>query len=93
MKNTDNMETRPLTTKQKAKLAAWTGWISFFAGWALTITNFFLPPMGEIADSTLFVLGQSLLYVGAIIGITSYAKAEVRQMKREIGIEPDDETE
>ena len=90
MKQSD-MTARPLTTKQKAKLAVWTGWISFFAGWFLTFVNFFSPPLGVVEDSTLWILGQTLLYVAGIIGLTTYAKAEIHSIRREVGIETEDD--
>lgn len=61
----------------KTKFAYITATICFVLGWALTITNFFVDPVGEISDGTLWVLGQSLTFCGAVIGICSYAKQEI----------------
>lgn len=71
----------------KDKLALWTACISFSLGWILTIINFFVSPMGEISDSTLWVLGQALLYCGGVIGITQYVKGEIKDIKQKVGIE------
>ena len=92
-KDKETQDMTKLTGKQKTTMAVYTGWITFSLGWFLTVVNFFLPPMGEVADSTLWILGQALLYVGAVIGISTYARHEIRSIRREVGIEPEDETE
>lgn len=75
----------------KDKMAVVTGYISFFAGWVLVFVNFFAPPLGAVADSTLWILGQSLLYVAAVIGIAQYAKTEIRKIKTHVGMADEDE--
>ena len=90
-KGVQDMGTRPLTGKQKTTMAVYTGWITFSLGWFLTVVNFFAPPLGEVADSTLWILGQALLYVGAVIGISTYARHEIHSIRREVGIETEDD--
>lgn len=41
-------------------------------GWGLTITAFFLDPEGEVHDSILWILGQSLTFAGSLLGAKSY---------------------
>lgn len=82
-------KSRKLTYKDK--LAISTSTISFVFGWALVIINFFIPPLGYVANSTLWILGQSLLYCGAVIGIAQYTKGEIMKIRDKIGL--NDETE
>lgn len=46
-------------------------------GIILTAIGFALDPTGEIHDSVLWVLGQSLIYAGAVFGIAAYTKGLV----------------
>jgi hypothetical protein len=45
---------------------------TLFLGWLLTITAFFLEPAGEVHDSVLWILGQSLTFSGSLLGAKSY---------------------
>lgn len=71
----------------KQKIAIISAVVAFILGWILTIYGFILPPVGEIADSVLWVLGQSLIYSSSVFGITSYFTAETNRMKKEISDE------
>lgn len=62
----------------KNKLAVITCLIAFGLGWSLTICGFIVPPMGEVADSVLWVLGQSLLYTASVLGIGLYTSYLVK---------------
>lgn len=68
----------------KEKAAIVTAIAAFVVGWGLTIAGFIVPPMGEIADGVLWVLGQALIYAASVFGITSYFNSETRKMKRDI---------
>lgn len=57
---------------------------SFALGWILTCVAFALPPVGVVSDSVLWILGQSLLYCGACIGISSFYSGKLRDFKSEI---------
>lgn len=70
----------------KDKLAIVTSSISFIIGWALVCINFFLPPIGMVADSTLWILGQALLYCGGVIGIAQYTKGEIKKIRYQVGL-------
>lgn len=63
-------------------LANVTAIVSFIIGWTLTIINFFISPIGEVSDSTLWILGQALVYVGSVVGITSYVTKEMDIIKK-----------
>lgn len=75
----------------KDKLAVWTASISFLLGWVLVVVNFFIPPIGVVADSSLWILGQALLYCGGVIGIAQYAKGEIRKIKYQVGIHDEED--
>ena len=68
----------------KQKIAIISAIAAFILGWALTVYGFILPPVGEIADSVLWVLGQSLIYSSSVFGITQYFTSETNRMKRDI---------
>lgn len=70
------------TAKQKAAIS--TALAAFILGWGLTIAGFIMPPVGEIADSVLWVLGQALVYAASVFGITGYFTAESKRMKRDM---------
>ena len=68
----------------KEKIAYGTCIAAFVIGWGLTIAGFIVPPMGEVSDSILWILGQSLLYCGAVVGISSRCGREVRKVEKKV---------
>lgn len=56
----------------KTKFAILSAVFAFIAGWGLTIAGFIIPPEGEVADSVLWLLGQSLVYTASVLGIGMY---------------------
>ena len=69
---------------KKEKVAIITAVAAFVLGWGLTIAGFIVPPVGEIADSVLWVLGQGLVYAASVFGVTSYFNAESHRMKHDM---------
>ena len=67
----------------KTKIAYITAIVAFLAGWGLTIASFIIGA-GVISDSVLWVLGQSLVYTGSVLGVGMYVGNEVIGMKRSI---------
>ncbi len=61
----------------KETLAVVSACTMLLFGIVLTAIGFALDPMGEIHDSVLWVLGQSLIYAGAVFGIAAYTKGLV----------------
>lgn len=61
----------------KETLAVVSACVMLFFGIVLTAIGFALDPTGEIHDSVLWVLGQSLIYAGAVFGIAAYTKGLV----------------
>ena len=80
MKNIDAYE--KCTLKQKVTMLS--GIVSFCLGWGLTIAGFCIPPIGEIADSVLWVLGQALIYTGSVLGLTQYFSAESVKLRHDV---------
>ena len=68
----------------KQKVAMISGIVAFLFGWGLTIAGFCIPPIGEIADSVLWVLGQSLIYTGSVLGLTQYFSAESIKLRHDV---------
>lgn len=77
----------------RSKVAYSTAIISFALGWILIAVNFFLAPIGEVADATLWILGEALSYTGAVVGLTCYAKGEIKKIKHQLNIENEEDTE
>lgn len=72
-----------MTKDRKDTITVWSAICMLTFGAILTIAAFILPPMGEIHDSVLWVLGQSLIYAGGALGIANYAKASAREAVEE----------
>ena len=61
----------------KQKTAYATAIVAFVLGWFLVIMGFFMPPEGEVADSVLWILGQSLIYTASVLGVTMYFNSQM----------------
>ena len=68
----------------KDKLSYSLAIAAFTIGWIITIIGFFVSPVGEIHSTVLWVLGQSLLFTGSIIGIAQYYHAQLNDFKSNI---------
>ena len=68
----------------KEKIAIITAIAAFIAGWGLTIAGFIVPPVGEVAESTLWILGQALVYASSVFGITGYFSSEATKLRLDI---------
>lgn len=68
----------------RTKVAYITAIAAFLLGWGLTIAGFCVPPVGEITDSVLWVLGQGLLYASAVFGVGMYTIGTMKGMKKEL---------
>lgn len=71
-----------LSVKEKSAIVS--AYIAFLFGWGLTIAGFIVEPLGEVADSILWILGQALIYTASVFGLASYFTSETRQMKRDM---------
>ena len=68
----------------KNRIAYLTALAAFVAGWGLTIAGFIVPPVGVVADSVLWILGQALVYAASVFGVGMYVGGEVKHLKGEI---------
>lgn len=68
----------------KEKLSIISACVAFALGWIMSILGFWLPPIGEVADSILWILGQSLVYAASVFGIAAYFKSETTQLKHDM---------
>ena len=66
-----------MTKEHKENLAVLTACVMLFFGIILTAIGFALKPTGEVHDSVLWILGQSLVYAGSIFGVATYMKGVV----------------
>jgi len=67
----------------KQKTAYATAIVAFVLGWFLVIAGFFMPPEGEVADSVLWILGQSLIYTASVLGVTMYFNSQMVKFRHE----------
>lgn len=68
----------------KEKIAIITAIMAFMLGWGLSIAGFIIAPVGEVADSVLWILGQALIYAASVFGVTSYFTAESVKLRKDI---------
>lgn len=68
----------------KEKLAILSALGAFVLGWCLSIGAFFVPPVGEVADSVLWILGQALLYAASVFGVSAYFRSETVQLRHDM---------
>lgn len=68
----------------KTKLTLLSGILAFFLGWTLTFCSFYVSTDGEVANSVLWVLGQSLVYTASVFGIAQYFNSEETKLRQDI---------
>lgn len=78
------MKTKWADLNIKDKLAILSAIIAFILGWCMSIAGFWIPPVGEVADSILWILGQALLYAASVFGVSAYFRSETVQLRRDM---------
>lgn len=63
-----------MTKERKDSIAVVSACVMLIFGITLTAIGFAIEPTGEVSDSVLWILGQSLIYAGGIFGIATYTK-------------------
>lgn len=63
-----------MTKDTKDSIAVISACVMLLFGITLTAIGFALDPAGEVSDSVLWILGQSLIYAGGIFGVAAYTK-------------------
>ena len=78
------MKTKWIDINIKDKIAILSAIIAFILGWCMSIAGFWIPPVGEVSDSILWILGQALLYAASVFGVSSYFRSETVQLRRDM---------
>lgn len=53
-------------------------------GMAMVIAGFIVPPSGEVHDSILWVFGQTLVFSGAVLGISLHMDNSVKTIESKL---------
>lgn len=70
--------------KDRKEAAAYiTAIISFLAGWGLTVAGFCVSPVGEVSNSVLAILGESLIYAASVFGVALYFSNQLVKFKQD----------
>lgn len=72
---------KPTLKSRKDRAAYFTAIISFLAGWGMTIAGFVVPPIGEVSNSVLAILGEALVYAASVFGVTLYFSNQMAKFK------------
>lgn len=78
------MKTKWVDLNIKEKLAILSAVVAFILGWCMSIAGFWIPPIGEVADSILWILGQALLYAASVFGVSAYFRSETVQLRKDM---------
>ena len=62
----------------------WSGLGMLVFGVIITTAGFRVPPLGQVHDSVLWILGQALIYSGSIWGIALYSKHKLNEIEKHI---------
>lgn len=73
-----------MQANKKDLIAAWSAVGMLVFGVIITGAGFIVPPLGEVHDSVLWILGQILIYAGSIFGITMYAKSKLTEIENKV---------
>lgn len=68
----------------KDKLAYIFASAALIFGLGITLAGFLVPPLGEVHDSVLWILGQTLIYSGSVVGISIHYQNELGKFKKDI---------
>lgn len=68
----------------KTNAAITFAWLAFIFGWLLIILAFFMPPLAIIDNSVLWVFGQALLFVSAVLGINYSFENKLDHLRRDM---------
>jgi hypothetical protein len=58
--------------KEKSDKGVVGALMMLMSGIALSVAGFVVDPVGEISDSVLWYVSQSLIYAGSVFGVTVY---------------------
>lgn len=69
-----------MTKEARNRMQTWSALAMLAVGSGLCIAGFCVPPVGEISDSVLYVLAQTLIYAGSALGIDAYVNMKLRKI-------------
>lgn len=72
-----------MTKERKESITVWSAIAMLFFGCSLTLAGFIISPVGEVHDSVLWILGQTLIYAGGALGIANYARTSAKEAVQE----------
>ena len=78
------MKTKWVDLNIKDKIAILSAFIAFILGWCMSIAGFWIPPIGEVSDSILWILGQALLYAASVFGVSAYFRSETVKLRQDM---------
>ena len=55
--------------------------VSLIVGFGLSIAGFIVPPTGVISESVLWLLSQTLVFSGAICGVSLHVDTQMRKVE------------
>lgn len=73
-----------MTKERKDTIAVTSACIMLAFGIMLTAAGFIIDPMGEVHSSILWILGQALLYAGAVFGIAAYTHGIIKEQVNDL---------
>lgn len=73
-----------MTANRKLSIQTWSAIGMLVFGCFLSAWGFFVPPVGEISDSVLYLFAQCLIYAGSIFGVSSYYKAKFNDLQKRV---------
>lgn len=78
------MKTNWIDLNIKDKIAILSAIIAFILGWCMSIAGFWIPPIGVVSDSILWILGQALLYAASVFGVSAYFRSETVKLRQDM---------
>lgn len=68
----------------KTRLSLLSAIVMQLSGIALAVASFMCSPVGEISDSVLWYVAQTLIYSGSIFGVSVYVQTKVAEIRSEL---------
>ncbi len=72
------------TNQSKEIVAHIAAGLLLFFGMAMVVAGFIIPPAGEVHDSILWVFGQTLVFSGAVLGISLHVDNSVKMIEAKL---------
>lgn len=73
-----------MTKETRTSYQVYSALFMLFAGVALSVAGFCVPPVGEISDSVLWFFAQCLIYAGSIFGVSIYVQSKFKELRSEL---------